>query len=259
MVPPLKPIPWIEDWIEEQTGVIYSRLEKHYAKWLPRRTDDAVSRALGALARGAKGDDLLPPVTNAAQRETGEVRDVTSGSSSSEHAEEGNRTPKGVSPGDFESPASAVPPPRRGVARPVPGDSGGRDKARRTARKGGSLAGRPVLPGTGRIGRGTSQQLRVRRRHEFRAPGEPERSRAQAPLATRSAAMPRGGSAPPGLHHRGPPGASSDPPARPPALGPWKNRRGRRGAARERRRFRASLSPWPRLPCAHARLRVPTG
>src|SRR5262249_37209373 len=70
---PLKPIPWIE----EQTGVVYATLRKHYAKWLPRRTDDAPSRALDQLARGAKGDDLLPPVTNEAQGETGEVRDIS--------------------------------------------------------------------------------------------------------------------------------------------------------------------------------------
>jgi len=81
----------------------------------------------------------------------------------------------------------------------------------------------PCYREPGRIGRGTSQQLRVRRRHELRAPGEPERPRSQASLATRSAALPRGGATPPGLHHRGPPGASPDPPARPPALGPRKN------------------------------------
>ena len=80
----------------------------------------------------------------------------------------------------------------------------------------------PCYREPGRIGRGTSQQLRVRRRHELRAPGEPERPRSQASLATRSAALPRGGATPPGLHHRGPPGASPDPPARPPALGPRK-------------------------------------
>jgi hypothetical protein len=37
--------------VEEQTGVAYATLKKHYAKWPPRRTDDAAARALDALAR----------------------------------------------------------------------------------------------------------------------------------------------------------------------------------------------------------------
>jgi len=55
---PLKQIAWIE----EQIGVVYATLAEHYAKWLPRRTDDAGSRALDRLTRGPKDDRLLRPV-----------------------------------------------------------------------------------------------------------------------------------------------------------------------------------------------------
>lgn len=79
--------------VEEQTGVVYATLKKHYAKWLPRRTNDAASRALDRLARGAKGDRLLPPVTNAAQGEAGEVRDVTRRSSPVEVCRGGESNP----------------------------------------------------------------------------------------------------------------------------------------------------------------------
>jgi hypothetical protein len=94
-----------------------------------------------------------------------------------------------------------------------------RTRARRTARKGGSLAGRPVIaPSLRRIGRGTSQQFRIRRRHELRAPGEPERPRTQASVATGTPALPRGGPLAARLHHRGPARASPDSGAWPTSL-----------------------------------------
>jgi integrase len=44
---PLKAIPWIE----EQTGVRYETLRRHYGKWLPRPGQDDTARALDQLAR----------------------------------------------------------------------------------------------------------------------------------------------------------------------------------------------------------------
>lgn len=51
-----KPIPWIE----EQTGVVYATLKRHYGRWVPRAGVDAASAALDELARGA---GLCPPDT----------------------------------------------------------------------------------------------------------------------------------------------------------------------------------------------------
>jgi len=50
---PLKPIPWIE----EQTGVAYATLKRHYGKWLPLAGPDA---ALERLDRLAQGGSLFP-------------------------------------------------------------------------------------------------------------------------------------------------------------------------------------------------------
>ena len=56
---PVKPIPWIE----EQTGVVYATLRKHYGRWLPRRQDDRASKLLNRLARGIElcPDDTISP------------------------------------------------------------------------------------------------------------------------------------------------------------------------------------------------------
>jgi integrase len=52
---PVKPIPWIE----EQTGVSYATLRKHYGRWLPAVTDEAS----GALDRLAQEGKLCAPYT----------------------------------------------------------------------------------------------------------------------------------------------------------------------------------------------------
>ena len=58
---PVKPIPWIE----EQTGVAYATLKKHYGRWLPRTRDDEASSLLERLA---KGIELCPPDTISERR-----------------------------------------------------------------------------------------------------------------------------------------------------------------------------------------------
>ena len=73
---PLKPIPWIE----EQTGVTYATLKKHYGRWLPQRRDDAASRALDTLAR-MKAGELCTASTTPRTRARMQRRDPSSGSS----------------------------------------------------------------------------------------------------------------------------------------------------------------------------------
>lgn len=58
---PLKPIPWIE----EQTGVCYATLKRHYGRWIPRPGSDEASMMLERLARGT---ELCPGDTIAKDR-----------------------------------------------------------------------------------------------------------------------------------------------------------------------------------------------